>query len=103
MNFQLVITLYLLYSQVGLAFVSGVVFCIILIPVNKLIANKIGTLSTKLMREKDTRVKMVTEVLRGIKAIKLYVWEQHFVRIITSMSEIITEYSLAQLTSKLDL
>ncbi|XP_044256061.1 ATP-binding cassette sub-family C member 10 [Tribolium madens] len=85
--FQLVITLYLLYSQVGLAFISGVLFSIVLIPINKIIANKIGQLSTKLMKEKDMRVKMVTEVLRGIKVIKLYVWEQHFVRIITKLRD----------------
>ncbi|RZC35044.1 multidrug resistance-associated protein 7 [Asbolus verrucosus] len=85
--FQLVVTLYLLYSQVGLAFLSGIAFSIILIPVNKVIANKIGKLSTKLMQEKDARVKMLTEVLRGIKAIKLYVWEQHFLRLITKLRD----------------
>lgn len=36
------------------------------------------------MEEKDGRVKLITEVLRGIKVIKLYVWEQHFVRAISS-------------------
>jgi ATP-binding cassette subfamily C (CFTR/MRP) protein 10 len=85
--FQLAVTLYLLYTQVGLAFLSGVAFVAILIPVNKIIANKIGQLSTKLMKEKDGRVKMITEVLRGIKAIKLYVWEQHFLRIITKLRD----------------
>lgn len=79
------VTLYLLHSQVGLAFLSGVAFSLLLIPINKVIANKIGELSTKLMTEKDSRVKMIAEVLKGIKVIKLYVWEQHFVRIITSM------------------
>lgn len=68
-----------------MAFLSGVCFSLVLIPINKLIANKIGKLSAKLMTEKDARVKMITEVLRGIKAIKLYVWEQHFLRIITSI------------------
>lgn len=81
----MVVTLYLLHSQVGLAFLSGVAFSLLLIPINKIIANKIGQLSTKLMTEKDSRVKMIAEVLKGIKVIKLYVWEQHFVRIITSM------------------
>ncbi|XP_045480272.1 ATP-binding cassette sub-family C member 10 [Harmonia axyridis] len=83
--FQLGVTLYLLYTQVGLAFLAGVVFSVALIPINKLIANKIGQLSTKLMAEKDTRVRVITEVLRGIKAVKLYVWEQHFIRSITNL------------------
>ncbi|CAG9765420.1 unnamed protein product [Ceutorhynchus assimilis] len=78
--FQLAVTLYLLYSQVGLAFVAGLLFSIVLIPINKLIANKIGQLSTKLMEHKDSRVKIITEVLRGIRSIKLHVWEDHFLR-----------------------
>ncbi|KAJ8941323.1 hypothetical protein NQ314_010435, partial [Rhamnusium bicolor] len=85
--FQLSVTLYLLYSLVGISFIAGVIFSIILIPINKLIANKIGQLSTKLMEQKDSRVKLVTEVLRGIKAIKLYVWEQHFIRLITKIRD----------------
>ncbi|XP_044748946.1 ATP-binding cassette sub-family C member 10 [Coccinella septempunctata] len=83
--FQLGVTLYLLYTQVGLAFLAGVVFSVALIPINKLIANKIGQLSTKLMAEKDSRVRVITEVLRGIKAVKLYVWEQHFIRSIKGL------------------
>ncbi|XP_050299303.1 ATP-binding cassette sub-family C member 10 isoform X2 [Anthonomus grandis grandis] len=78
--FQLAVTLYLLYSQVGIAFLAGVIFSVILIPVNKVIANKIGELSTKLMEKKDSRVKAITEILRGIKAVKLYVWEEHFIK-----------------------
>lgn len=80
---QLAVTLYLLYSQVGVAFLAGLVFSVVLIPINKLIANKIGDLSTKLMEQKDKRVKIITEVLRGIKAVKLYVWEDHFLRLIS--------------------
>jgi len=40
--FQIGVSFYLLYTQVGLAFVAGAVFTIILIPVNKYIASKIG-------------------------------------------------------------
>lgn len=81
---QLAVTLYLLYLQVGVAFLAGIAFAIVLIPVNKFIAGKIGQLSTKLMERKDERVKMMSEVLRGIKPIKIHVWEQYFVRTINS-------------------
>lgn len=75
----------MIYHQVGFAFVAGLVFSIALIPINKVIANKIGKLSTKMMEQKDGRVKMMTEVLRGIRSIKIYVWEQHFIKLISSM------------------
>ena len=44
--------------QVGLAFLAGVVFCVLLVPVNRWLAVKIGTLSTRMMAEKDNRVKV---------------------------------------------
>nr|CAD7568275.1 unnamed protein product [Timema californicum] len=76
--FQIAVTLYLLYNQVGLAFLTGVGFTLILIPINKFVATKIGELSTKMMSSKDERVKLVAEVLQGIRAIKFHVWEEHF-------------------------
>ncbi|XP_017878786.1 multidrug resistance-associated protein 7 [Ceratina calcarata] len=84
---QLVVTLYLLYQQIGLSFLAGVAFAIILIPINKVIANYIGRLSTKLMACKDERVKLMGEILRGITTIKLNVWEDHFLRNISKLRE----------------
>lgn len=68
----------------GFAFLAGLIFSITLIPINKVIANKIGELSTKMMDCKDERVKMMTETLRGIRTIKIHVWEQHFLKVILS-------------------
>jgi len=51
---------------------------IILIPVNAVIANKTKTLQIKQMKNKDERVKVMNEVLSGIKVLKLYAWEPSF-------------------------
>lgn len=51
---------------------------IILIPVNGFIANKVKTLQIKQMKNKDERVKLMNEVLSGIKVLKLYAWEPSF-------------------------
>ena len=48
--------LYLLYLQVQLYFLAGLVFALLLIPVNRVIANRIGVLSTAMMTQKDARV-----------------------------------------------
>jgi len=50
-----------------------------------------GELSTKMMLEKDERVKVMAEILRGIRVIKFHVWEDHFVDRIGS------EYGIALL------
>lgn len=76
--FQLFATLYLLYTQLGVAFVSGVVFAVILIPINRYIAQKIGKLSSFLMTAKDGRVQLTTEALTGAKQIKLQALEEIF-------------------------
>lgn len=56
--FQIGVSLFLLYQQVGLAFLAGLGFALILIPINRWIANKIGDLSTEMMTQKDNRVKV---------------------------------------------
>uniref|UniRef100_A0A1B0CZD8 ABC-type xenobiotic transporter n=1 Tax=Phlebotomus papatasi TaxID=29031 RepID=A0A1B0CZD8_PHLPP len=77
--FQLFTTLYLLYTQVGVAFVAGVIFAVALIPINRWLALKIAKLSQGLMTAKDARVSLCSEAVSGAKQIKLYAWEDIFV------------------------
>lgn len=76
--FQFTITMVLLYQQVGLASLAGVGFTVLMIPLNKVIADTIGRLSTKMMMAKDQRVKTMSEVLYGIRVIKFFAWEGFF-------------------------
>ncbi|XP_069116797.1 ATP-binding cassette sub-family C member 10-like [Argopecten irradians] len=76
--FQIGVSLYLLYLQVGLAFLAGLGFALLLIPINRWLANKIGQLSKDMMEQKDARVKMMNEVLFGMRIVKFYTWENHF-------------------------
>ena len=39
----------------------------------------------KLMQHKDRRIRLMNEVLKGIKVIKLYAWEEHFQRNVQSI------------------
>ena len=55
---QVAVALYLLNAQIGLSFLVGVAFCILLIPLNRIIAKKIQQLSTQMMTHKDDRVKV---------------------------------------------
>eukprot|EP01062_Namystynia_karyoxenos_P068259 TRINITY_DN6263_c1_g1_i1.p1 TRINITY_DN6263_c1_g1~~TRINITY_DN6263_c1_g1_i1.p1 ORF type:complete len:1471 (+),score=387.48 TRINITY_DN6263_c1_g1_i1:72-4415(+) len=78
MPFQIAVSLYLLYRQVGVAFLAGLAFAIVLIPINRELARRIGKLSAAMMQAKDARVKVVSELLHGIRVVKQYAWEEHF-------------------------
>ncbi|XP_012874679.1 PREDICTED: multidrug resistance-associated protein 7 isoform X1 [Dipodomys ordii] len=73
---QLAITLYLLHQQVGLAFVSGLILALLLVPVNKAIATRIMASNQEMLQHKDARVKLMAELLSGIRVIKFFGWEQ---------------------------
>ncbi|XP_053458560.1 ATP-binding cassette sub-family C member 10 isoform X2 [Nycticebus coucang] len=72
---QLAITLYLLYHQVGVAFVGGLILAVLLVPVNKVIATRIMVSNQEMLQHKDARVKLMAELLSGIRVIKFCGWE----------------------------
>ena len=39
----------------------------------------LGNLSVRMMEEKDKRVEKMNELIKGIRVIKLHVWEEYFV------------------------
>lgn len=75
---QIALSLYFLWEILGPSVLAGLAVMIILIPVNGYIANKVKTLQIKQMKNKDERVKLMNEVLSGIKVLKLYAWEPSF-------------------------
>lgn len=75
---QIIVTLYMLYVQMGLASIAGLIIVLVLIPINKCLANRIGVLSEKMMEAKDRRISLVREVLRGIIPIKMHCWAKLF-------------------------
>ncbi|XP_068652459.1 ABC transporter C family member 13 [Aristolochia californica] len=75
---QIGVALYLLYTQVKFAFVSGVALTILLIPVNKWISSLIANATEKMMKQKDERIRRAGELLKYIQTLKMYSWELLF-------------------------
>ncbi|CAL7934381.1 unnamed protein product [Xylocopa violacea] len=75
---QIVLALYFLWDILGPAVLAGLAVLLILIPVNVLITNRVKTLQIRQMKFKDERVKLMNEVLNGMKVLKLYAWEPSF-------------------------
>lgn len=61
--FRFSITLYLLYLQVGVAFLGGLCVALLLVPFNKFLASRILSNNKDMLRHKDSRVKVRTVVL----------------------------------------
>ncbi|XP_076064714.1 multidrug-Resistance like Protein 1 isoform X2 [Oratosquilla oratoria] len=75
---QICLALYFLYGILGASVFAGLAVMIVLIPVNGFIANKVKKLQIKQMKNKDKRVKLMNEILNGMKVLKLYAWEPSF-------------------------
>ncbi|XP_071734179.1 LOW QUALITY PROTEIN: ABC transporter C family member 13-like [Rutidosis leptorrhynchoides] len=75
---QIGIALYLLYTQVQFAFVAGITITVLLIPVNKWIAELIASATKIMMEQKDERVRRTGELLTYIRTLKMYGWELLF-------------------------
>eukprot|EP00581_Thalassiosira_minuscula_P006624 CAMPEP_0183704094 /NCGR_PEP_ID=MMETSP0737-20130205/1557_1 /TAXON_ID=385413 /ORGANISM="Thalassiosira miniscula, Strain CCMP1093" /LENGTH=1530 /DNA_ID=CAMNT_0025930911 /DNA_START=209 /DNA_END=4801 /DNA_ORIENTATION=- len=75
---QIVISLVLIYRQVGNATWVGVAFMFLLVPINGVVFSNVSKMRRKVLKYSDARVKMINEILAGIRIIKFYAWEVPF-------------------------
>ncbi|KAM9817691.1 ATP-binding cassette sub-family C member 3 [Neosynchiropus ocellatus] len=75
---QIVLALYFLWQTLGPSVLAGVAVMILLIPFNAVIAMKTRAYQVEIMQHKDSRIKLMNEILNGIKVLKLYAWENSF-------------------------
>ncbi|XP_048588131.1 multidrug resistance-associated protein 1 [Nematostella vectensis] len=77
---QIAIALYFLYNTMGVSILAGIGVMLLLIPLNMFVTKLSRKLQVKTMEEKDKRMKIIGEVLNGIKVLKLYAWEYSFMK-----------------------
>lgn len=77
---QLTISMVLLYQQLGVAIFAGLGVMLINVPFNAWISIKLRELQHHVMRQKDKRIKLLSEIFNGIKIIKIHAWEEPFKR-----------------------
>ena len=75
---QIGLSMYLLWNELGISVLGGVAALLIMIPINGYLTRVSKRLQTKQMKFKDERVKLINEIINGIKVLKLYGWEQPF-------------------------
>ncbi|XP_040885254.1 ATP-binding cassette sub-family C member 3 isoform X2 [Toxotes jaculatrix] len=75
---QIMLALYFLWQNLDASVLAGVAVMIMLIPFNAVIAMKTRAYQVEQMQYKDARIKLMNEILNGIKVLKLYAWENSF-------------------------
>uniref|UniRef100_A0A673I885 ATP-binding cassette, sub-family C (CFTR/MRP), member 3 n=1 Tax=Sinocyclocheilus rhinocerous TaxID=307959 RepID=A0A673I885_9TELE len=75
---QIILALFFLWQNLGPSVLAGVALMVLLIPFNAFIAMKTRTYQVEQMKHKDDRIKLMNEILNGIKVLKLYAWEVSF-------------------------
>ena len=81
---QVALSFYLLYCQVGWSFLAGVLFMLLVIPINTCLARTIQRSTAVLSTHRDCRIERMRRMLKGIRTIKSYSLEGHCVNDINS-------------------
>jgi len=82
-----VLSLYFLWGYLGPSALAGLVVMILIIPVNTWIGSEIKKYQTLIMKNKDSRMKTMNEVVDGMKVLKLYAWEPSFAQQISDIRQ----------------
>uniref|UniRef100_A0A9J7XYZ3 ATP-binding cassette, sub-family C (CFTR/MRP), member 3 n=1 Tax=Cyprinus carpio carpio TaxID=630221 RepID=A0A9J7XYZ3_CYPCA len=75
---QIILAFLSCVQNLGPSVLAGVAVMVLLIPFNAFIAMKTRTYQVEQMKHKDDRIKLMNEILNGIKVLKLYAWEVSF-------------------------
>uniref|UniRef100_A0AC11ETC9 Uncharacterized protein n=1 Tax=Ovis aries TaxID=9940 RepID=A0AC11ETC9_SHEEP len=85
--FQILMAVSLLWQELGPAVLAGVAVLVFVIPMNALVANRMKTLKKNQRKNKDKQIKLLNEILHGIKILKLYAWEPSYKKKIIEIRE----------------
>ncbi|KAK9077605.1 hypothetical protein SSX86_005942 [Deinandra increscens subsp. villosa] len=75
---QVGVALWLLYKNLGLAFIASLIATVLVLLANVPLGNIQEKLQDNLMKSKDKRMKSTSEILRNMRILKLQGWEMKF-------------------------
>ncbi|XP_061601976.1 canalicular multispecific organic anion transporter 1 [Cololabis saira] len=75
---QIIISIVFLWMELGPSVLAGLLVMVLMVPINGLLANRARKLQISNMKFKDKRLKIMNEMLNGIKILKLFAWEPSF-------------------------
>ncbi|KAI8894568.1 P-loop containing nucleoside triphosphate hydrolase protein [Globomyces pollinis-pini] len=79
---QVLLVAYFMYLQIGWSCLSPIISLIVLLPLQTWFSKLFGKLRRLTVNFRDERIKYVSDMLAGIMVVKLYAWEQPFMKAI---------------------
>ncbi|KAJ2671305.1 hypothetical protein GGI25_005548, partial [Coemansia spiralis] len=93
MPLTLCIGIWYMYQILGISAFVGWSFICICVPISKILYTHLASLTVRINSLSDERISMISELLQGIKAVKLFGWESRFVQKIDEQRERQLEYT----------
>nr|XP_057915142.1 canalicular multispecific organic anion transporter 1 isoform X1 [Doryrhamphus excisus]XP_057915143.1 canalicular multispecific organic anion transporter 1 isoform X1 [Doryrhamphus excisus] len=75
---QIALSIVFLWQELGPSVLAGLAVMVLMVPINGLLASKARNFQIENMKFKDKRLKIMNEILNGMKILKLYAWEPSF-------------------------
>ncbi|XP_061228390.1 ATP-binding cassette sub-family C member 2 isoform X2 [Neopsephotus bourkii] len=75
---QIILSIVFLWGELGPSVLAGLAVMVLVIPINGFLVAKSKTIQVRNMKNKDERMKIMSEILNGIKILKLFAWEPSF-------------------------
>jgi ABC-type multidrug transport system fused ATPase/permease subunit len=79
---QIVIALALLYQVLSLSAIPGIAMMLLMFPINSVLAKNFGKIQMEVMGATDLRIETTNEMLRNIRIIKYFTWEQQCQKVV---------------------
>ena len=72
----------MIYNKLALGFLGAVLCIMVVFPWNTFVTRRLKSFQATEMRFKDDRVNILSEILNGMKCLKLYAWEHAFKQVV---------------------
>eukprot|EP01125_Pyxidicula_operculata_P021279 TRINITY_DN812_c2_g1_i1.p1 TRINITY_DN812_c2_g1~~TRINITY_DN812_c2_g1_i1.p1 ORF type:complete len:1539 (-),score=311.37 TRINITY_DN812_c2_g1_i1:20-4636(-) len=84
---QMIVSLGILIDTVGVSALAGTALLFFSLPLTAVLGRKMGLLTQETMKLKDSRSKVMNEILQGIRVLKFFSWEESFTKRVTDVRD----------------
>ncbi|CAG2102917.1 unnamed protein product [Medioppia subpectinata] len=81
---QAVIVIYLLWPLLRWACFAGIIVLVLFIPFQVLMGRRFRSIRQKTAKITDSRIRLMQEIIAGMRVIKMYAWEQPFAQLVAT-------------------